>query len=306
MGEPRVAAVVVNWNRRDLLALTLASLYADGYSGLSVIVVDNGSGDGSVEMVRSDFPQAKIIANRRNLGFARGNNQGILEALETGADYVFFLNNDATVARDCLNQLVGLLESHSPAGAAGPFVVYADQPELIWYGGGEVSLWTGLVRHLHIRQRFDRPRFKAAATGYITGCAMLVRSRLLQELGGFDVAFALYSEDVDLCLRLRKVGWELWATPEAVVRHQVSASTGGGISPLKGYHRARSTALLLRRWAPKRAWPVLLVLGPVGAAAASLKLLASGEVKATFALWRGAVGGILGRSVPARYRLADE
>jgi len=302
---PRVAVIVVNWNRKDLTAETIESLIEDGYPELQIIVVDNGSKDGSADFLAIKFPKIRIIRYNRNLGFARGNNQGIEVALAADADYLFFLNNDATVVPGCIRTLVDLLEETPTAGAVGPFIVYSKEPDKIWFGGGLVSLWSGAILHSHIRKRLSVSNYRNQPTEYITGCAFLVRARLIRSLGGFDAGFLLYSEDVDLSLRLRSAGWELWVTPEAIVKHQVSASTGGGITPLKSYHRARSTAVLLKRWAPRWVWLTLPIFGSFGALAMSLKLILQMHWTSVIPLWRGAVGGMLGLEPAKRYKLGD-
>jgi len=300
---PRVAVIVVNWNRKDLTAETIESLLADGYPNLQIIVVDNGSSDGSAEYLDKRFPRIRQIKYARNLGFALGNNQGIEVALASNADYIFFLNNDATVNPGAIHTLVELLEQKPEVGAVGPFIVYSKEPDKIWFGGGLVSLWSGAILHLHIRQRFEPGKYQARPTEYITGCAFMARARLIKELGGFDPEYLLYSEDVDLSLRFRKAGWSLWVTPEAIVKHQVSASTGGGITPLKSYYRARSTALLLKRWAPWWGWVGLPLLGTVGALAMTARLIMQFRWRAVLPLWRGVIGGILGLKPAKRYRL---
>lgn len=301
--QPLVVAIIVNWNRKDLLAEAISSLLNDGYTNLKIIVIDNASSDGSVDYVRQKSQDVFVIENKRNVGYSRGNNQGITIARDLGADYFFFLNNDATLMPGCLGELVRIFKDNPQCGAASPFIVYADNPDMIWFGGGEVSLWSGQVRHKHIRMELDTSNYKIETTDYITGCALMVRRSALDVIGGFDEIFALYSEDVDLCLRLRKSGWQLIVTPLALAVHRVSASTGGGLSPLKAFYRARSTALLLKRWAPPLAWGILPIAGTLGLLAVSVGLLARWQISILKAIWSGIFYGMLGNKIPVRYRL---
>jgi len=301
--SPHIAVVIVNWNRRDLTLEAIASVEAQNCAPVSVILVDNGSNDGSADAAEQAFPKIKVIRNDRNLGFAGGNQQGIEAALAIGADYILFLNNDATADPGCLKSLTELLESRPKAAAAAPFIVYSSTPDKLWFGGGEVALWRLWVGHRHLREQFRRDEFLPRQSDYLTGCALMARASLLAELGGFDPGYILYSEDVDLSLRFRQAGWELWVTPEAVVRHQVSATSGGGMSPFKTYYRARSMAILMKRWARNWEWMAAILLAPVAGLAMSIRLLLMGERRSIPALWLGALNGVLGRSPSGKFRI---
>jgi GT2 family glycosyltransferase len=300
---PLIATIIPNWNGKELLRLALESLLLDGYPDQMVIVIDNGSTDGSREMMRDDYPDVVLISNVRNRGFARANNQGIEAALRSGADFCFFLNNDATVEPGCLGTLIDAMAAEPDVGAVAPLIVYADHPDLIWYGGGVVSLRTGYIGHRFIRKPRNAGDLESGATDYLTGCALMVRSDVLRQVGGFDTSYPLYCEDVDLSLNILKAGKRITFWKDGVVRHKVSSSSGGGISPLKAYHRGRSTALLLKRWAPGSAWLTLTFTGTLGLAASSLKLIFSGKVIASSALIRGVIGGMLNLNQPECYRL---
>ncbi|MFH0766021.1 MAG: glycosyltransferase family 2 protein [Calditrichota bacterium] len=292
---PKVAAIVVNWNGRDLLREALASLFNSDCDNLSVIVVDNGSSDGSAALVRDEFPKATLISNDRNLGFAAGNNQGFERALALGAKYVFILNNDAIVHSSTISRLVSFLESRPQAWAVSPYIFYYHQRDLIWFGGARVNLRWGWIAHRHIRRRFNPAIHLAAECDYLTGCACLLRAEAVTALGGFNLEYGLYSEDVDLCLRLRKRGGELWVEPAAQAWHRVSASSGGELTPRKAFYKARSNALLLRRYSSLNQWPTMLaglVLANLGV---TLRLLAHGRFNSVIGLWRGLGGGIVPR-----------
>src|SRR4030042_4911243 len=120
--ELKVAVVIVNWNRRDLLLESVGSCFASGWDNLITMVVDNGSTDGSIQAVKEAYPQTEIIANDTNLGFAAGSNQGIDKALAGGAHYILFLNNDAKLEKDAISHLVDLLERKPKAGEAAPII----------------------------------------------------------------------------------------------------------------------------------------------------------------------------------------
>lgn len=303
--RPRVVAIVVSWNQRALTLEAIRSLIDSDYSDLNIVVVDNGSRDGSVEAYREAFPAVRIIANGGNLGYAVANNQGWeLATQELGADLVLFFNNDAVMQPGGIEALVQELQDHPECGAVGSYITYASATDTIWYVGGDVSLFTGQVRHRMIRRKLAEAPATSCETEYITGCSMMVRANILRELGGFDPMFTLYSEDVDLSLRLRSAGWKLRVVPQSLVYHHISASTGGAVSPFKIYHRARSTAILLKRWAPWYAWWGLASLGLVGFLAAAVTLVAKGSAGSVVSLVSGVTGGMFSTEVPVKYRLS--
>jgi len=304
--EPLIAAVIVNWNRQDLLKQAVVSLLNNGWKNLAIIVVDNGSTDGSVDLIRDIFPDVHLIVNSGNYGFARANNQGFERAYALGAEYIFLLNNDATVEAGCLSKLRNYLGTHHKVGAVAPYIFYSEKPDVIWFGGGVADLWRGRIGHIGIRRRFDARRYREVRCGYLTGCAFLVRTEVVQKTGGFDPIFGLYSEDVDLSLKIRRLGWELWAIPQAKVFHQVSASAGGSTSPFKAYHLGRSTAILMKRYVPALSWLALLPLGLLGGIFKSVKLIGRGYSASAWAMWRGIAAGMFNWLVPIEFRLGLE
>ena len=304
--EPGIAVVIVNWNRRDLLLEAVESCFKSDWKNLKVIVVDNGSKDGSQAAISEKYPTSILIENNKNLGFAKGSNQGIERALAEAVDYIFFLNNDATVATDTFHRLVDLLEKKPKAGAAAPYIFYHDRPNIIWYGGGVVSFWRGSIAHRYIRRKFIPFEYIPERTDYLTGCAFLVRKSVLEKTGGFDTSLGMYSEDVDLSLRIRNAGWELWVAPDAKAFHRISASAGGELSPFKAFHRGRSNTILARRWAKWWEYPGLIFCGCIGVALFGLKLVFTGYFSTAIALISGIVNGLSGAEIPQIFQLKQE
>ncbi len=298
-----VGIVIVNWNQREITLDALRSVYASDYTEIAVIVVDNGSEDGSVEVIKAEFSDVIVIENEKNTGFAAASNQGMNRALEIGAEYIYFLNNDATISPDCITILVDIFNETHEVGAVAPFIMYHDNPDLIWYGGGIVRFWRGRIAHKYIRKYLNTRTFTMAETDYITGCAMMIRRKAVEQCGGFDLSFGIYSEDVDLSLRLRKMGWQLWVTPTAKAYHKVSVSSGGELSPLKAFHRGRSNAFLIKRWAKWWELPTLIFGGLIGGLLVTVKLLIGLKLSTVTALWRGIVTGLRGAAPHSRYKL---
>lgn len=227
-----VSVIVVSWNTRELLEQCLRSIYGTA-GGLTteVIVVDNGSTDGSVGMVRERFPQARLIVNRENVGFARANDQAM--AMARGR-YFLLLNSDAALRPGALEALVGLMESHPRAGIVGGRLVNPD-------GSFQASfmdfptLWGEVLLMLKLHRLFYSPYFpshppaeseEVREADWIPGACMLVRREVWEEIGGLDETYFMYSEEVDWCWRVKRAGWRIYYTPEAEIVHWGGQSIG--------------------------------------------------------------------------------
>ncbi len=219
--RPVVSVVIVNWNTRQLLHACLASLPWDSpLVALEVIVVDNGSEDGSVEMVATDYPQVKLIRNPGNVGFVRANNQGLRAA--TG-DFIFMLNSDTEVRRGCIERLVEVISRDENIGAVGPRLVNPD---------GTYQRSAGLFPRLLFRilpsifeRHYDKQLEKLAASGrtrrvdWLSGAALFTTRRVLEQVGPLDERYFMWYDDLDWCQKLRRAGYDRVFVPDAVVMH---------------------------------------------------------------------------------------
>ncbi len=251
MNEPGVCVLVLNWNGADDTLDCLQSLQKLTYPAADAVVIDNGSSDDSVSRIKSDFPDTHIIELSSNLFFGGGNNAGLEWAQTKGYEYVIFLNNDTTVEPDFIEPLLACFESFENVGIVAPLMCYASDPQLIWYGGGRVNLWTGTVEHKHIRKSLDVVGTQALTTDYITGCCLMMKTDLAVEMAGFHPDFKMYGEDVDLSLRCREAGYQLIFAPQGKIYHKVSASVGGefGLKKL-----SRKLGGLLKLYSRHAAW----------------------------------------------------
>jgi N-acetylglucosaminyl-diphospho-decaprenol L-rhamnosyltransferase len=227
---PRVTAVVVSYNSREDLRRCLASLRAHSGIPCQVVVVDNASTDGSADLVAKEFPEARVIRNRENLGFSRANNKGLREA--AGA-YALILNSDAELTPGALPALVARLDARPRLGAAGPRTLSPDGTVQVSFGPALTPLAEWRQRHLvrGVKRRDPAALEEAAARAgvehepdWVSGSCLLARKDALDAVGGFDESFFLYEEDVDLCLRLRRAGWGVLFTPAAEVVHHLGRS----------------------------------------------------------------------------------
>ncbi len=145
--------VILNWNTYEMTRECVQSLSAMTGDSFEILIVDNGSHDGSLENLRHAFPQLTIIANGRNLGFAAGANVGMKRALDQGADYVLLVNNDTVVQPDLLAELLAEAKRTPQAGMISPKIYYADPPDRIWWAGGKFNFWQGIPRHLGRKEK---------------------------------------------------------------------------------------------------------------------------------------------------------
>ena len=295
MDDTSVAAVVVNWNGRELLEPCLDSLEAATWKGLSIIVVDNNSTDGSRELVRERYPDALLLANDENLGYAAAANAGVERARAAGAEYALLLNNDVEVAPDAVEVLVEEARRRPRAAFLGPMIYYHDRPNVIWSMGGAVSYWTGHIRHVGLREE-DRGQYVATTcVDYVTGCAVLVSLAAVETIGPMDVGYFMYNEDTDWCARASAAGYEVLAVPGAKIWHRVSMSSGGGLTPFKVYHRLRSTLRFFRLHAGPHHW-IGIVPATLGRTAVfAVRELLGGRSANVAAVVRGAVDSMMGR-----------
>lgn len=288
MGDETLFVIVLNWNGERVIEPCLRSILSVRGVDLRIIVVDNDSDDSSPEIVRREFPDVELIVNGSNLLFAEGNNVGIRRAMELGARYFLLLNNDTVVDPDFALPMIEAMRRDGAVGIVGPQIRYFDDPERIWYGGGEFHPIVWIPRHRDIRRLSSEVSSRAAGeTAYVTGCALMFRRELVLEIGFLDPSYGMYCEDVDFCQRAKEDGWRCRYEPSATVWHKVSASSGGGFTPYKMEHRLASTYRLFRRFKPLW-WRMLLF--PFHAAALGLLLLAL-LVTGRWRLLGGAVRG---------------
>jgi GT2 family glycosyltransferase len=277
-GTPLASVIIVSWNRRELLADCLRGLFEQTYEPFEVIVVDNGSTDGSAEMVAAQWAaRVRLLRNDGNLGYARAVNQGIRAA--RGA-FVATLNNDAVPDPGWLPALVEAAARDARVGMVASKVLSFEDPRV--FDGTGLLIYPDGSSRARGRLEEDRGQYDGLTEALVpSGCAALYRREMLDEVGLHDEAFFAYCEDTDLGLRGRLAGWGCAFAPGAIVRHHYSASSGH-YSETKAYCVERN-----RLWvAAKNFPPGRLVASPV------------------YTLWRYALqawGALSGRGAAGRF-----
>ncbi len=282
--------LTLSWNRVEETLACLRSMRALQFANKRLLLVDNGSSDGTPEQVSHKMPNIEIIANSSNMGFAAGSNVGLRYALRQGADYVFLLNNDTEVDPEALEQVCSLADPD--VGIVAPKVYYASEPERIWSIGGLCHSLT-LEKKGDARGKLDQGQWdEPLERDYVTGCAVLLSRRLLSEVGLFDERFFMYYEDSDMCLRARKAGFRILLAPKAKVWHRVALSSGGSSSPNERYWMARSSALFFGKHVKGIRWSVVLPYRLGSAIRTTARLILIGNTEAAQAYLRGLRDGI--------------
>ena len=257
MTQAETIIILVNWKLKQQTRRCLDSL-GRLEEPHRILVVDNGSHDGSVEYFHAHYPQVTVLSLPENLGFGAACNRAIQSVrADTIWKYVLLVNNDAVLHPAALGHLLQAAEAHPEAGILGPKIYYAAAPERLWYAGAR-RRWGVLAAADTGRGQVDRGQFdQRARIDFVFGAGMLIRRAVIEKVGLFDEQFFLYLEDLDLCLRTQRAGFDLRFVPQARLWHQVSASTEA-LPDWRKYHQARSTVLFLLKHTPlPLAFPVL-------------------------------------------------
>ena len=267
MANPKVSVIIVNWNRKDdtidcLKSLRRVSTY--GYE-LSVIVVDNGSTDGSVEAFNKTTNLVfRLIPLKENTGFVGGNNIGIKSAMEDGAEYVLLLNNDTLVDKGLIRELLKSAEKNKEAGVLVPKIYFAPGFEfhkdrypksllgkVIWFAGGVID-WNNVYASNFGVDEVDRGQFDSEREiDFATGCAMFIKRKVISKVGLLDERYFAYLEDAEYCQRVKKAGWKVIYVPTGYLWHKVSQTSKSG-GDLNDYFLTRNRMLFGLKYASAR------------------------------------------------------
>lgn len=265
--SPRVAVVIIAWNRVDELVTCLESFSCVEYPNFEVIVVDNASEDDTVSTVRARFPWVTLIANETNLGYVGGSNRGFQYALEHGAAYMFVLNQDTKMTPAVLRELVSVMQRDPIIAAAGAKNLLMEDPSLTWGRYGIVT-WGPMLVHTVGRFEPDHEEPSPKDVEWLIGNGFMMSRDALQRVGPFDDAFFHLNEDVEWCTRARHKGYRIVYVDSAAILHKGSSSadTRNAIVFTYGYFIGRNAILFARRYASPLQWVKLMTLMSLGLA----------------------------------------
>jgi len=246
--EPFVNIIILNWNGYKDTIECVESLYKINYKNYKIIIVDNGSADESVKILKNKFPQIKLIENEKNIGYAEGNNVGIRFALGNKAEYILLLNNDTVVGSQFLKELVDTAEKKNIIGIVSPIIYYFSKPDIVW-STGRYKNYSGLYPYIDYEySKKDKGQYASSqAVDGVTGCCILVKRDVFEKIGYLDKDYFLYVEDTDFCIRVKRAGYNIVYNPKAKVWHKVSASSGGEENNTKDYYLNRNLILFARK-----------------------------------------------------------
>jgi GT2 family glycosyltransferase len=292
LSQPSVAIVILNWNGKNYLRQFLPSVLATSYANYRVVVADNASTDDSVNFLREMFPAVEIIELPENFGFAKGYNEALKNLR---SDYYVLLNSDVEVTPAWIDPLIDLLEKDGSNAVCQPKLLAFKNKNLFEYAGGAGG-WVDLYGYPFARGRIfesceeDQGQFEnTAEVFWASGAAMVIKSRVYQEMGGFDDYFFAHQEEIDLCWRIKLAGYKIFCCPQSVVYH-----VGGGTLPRgnsrKTFLNFRNNQITLAKNLPwsEKWWkiPFRLFLDQVSA----LKGLASGDAGYFIAIFKAHLG----------------
>ncbi len=308
--EKDVASIVIlNFNGAELLKKYIPSIIQNTPSNINIYVIDNGSTDDSIHVLKQ-FPEIKVIALDKNLGFAEGYNQG-LKSIRS--KYIALLNSDILVKEDWLSPLVNFMEKNPKVGTCQPKILSLNQPELFEYAGAAGG-FIDYMGYPFCRGRIfdevesDVGQYNARQrTFWASGAAMVVRSDVFEESGGFDADFFAHMEEIDLCWRIQRLGYEIYCMPEKSVYHLGGGTLNYG-SPGKTYLNFRNNLIMLLKNLPANQVFKVIIMRMILDGFAGLSFILKGQFRHFFAILKAhfTFYSTIGRTLKKRRRFIDK
>lgn len=258
----KVSIVTITRNREKELAECLISVLKMNYPVFEVIVVDNGSTDGTVKTIKKQFPKVKLIEAGKNLGLNAGKNLGQKYAK---GDYILFLDSDTVVDKNLLSELVRLAETDSKIGIVCPKMYFFDEKETIWYAGAKVNFWTSQTKNIGTYEK-DQGQYNQVRKTDFAPTAYLAAKKLADKLKGHEEIFFMTYGDTDYGYRAKRAGFRVMFCPQAVLWHRLGKEENsktiralGYNLPMRAYYFARNRVVFMKRHAPKLNFLIFLV-----------------------------------------------
>jgi GT2 family glycosyltransferase len=273
--KPLISIIILNYNQLGVTCEFLDSTKQLTYPNYEIIMVDNASKENPTEIIKSKYPDVKLIVSDKNLGFTGGNNLGIKAA---NGDYYFIVNNDTEVTSDLLERVVETFDIDKSIGVVSPKIKYYSNPDTIQYAGfSEVNPFTGRGKTYGGKKidngDFDTPGY----TAYAHGAAMMVKKEVVEKVGMLPDLFFIYYEELDWSAHIRRAGYKIYYQPKGLIFHKESI-TMGKESAMKAYYHTRNRILFMRRNTKIYQFPVfVLFLSFVIVPRSILKYLFNGQ-----------------------------
>lgn len=251
MSYPKVFITVLNWNGKKVVKECLDSIKGVNYPNYEVVVVDNGSTDGSQKEIEENYLHVHLVRSMINVGVAEGQNIGLRYALENGMDYVFVLNNDTTLDKNILDELLKVAEGDSKIGIVVPKTYSAEEPDKVQSVGGRIDWRRGKCYHLQTAET----QSNGMEIDYL-GSA-LIKRQVIGKIGFYDHRYFAYWEDTDFCIRARRAGFQVVCALKASLWHKGTYSIGE-ITGFYEYYFTRNRFWFMKRYATRRQFVAFL------------------------------------------------
>ena len=236
--NPKVNVLILNWNGQEVLNQCIDSILKSIYNNYKITVIDNNSTDNSLKNIIIN-DKISVIRINNNLGFANGYNYGFKKILNNSDEFYLILNNDTILNENSIKNLVDGAKKYGKNNIYGPKIVDHSSNNN-WFCGGKINFFTAQPFHLGINESELITTYKTANVDYVSGCCMLIHKNIIKKLSGFNESFDMYYEDVDLCLRAKKINSKCFYISNSNIRHIVSFSIGGRYSYRKYYFKIKS------------------------------------------------------------------
>jgi len=252
----KVFIIILNWNTADFTIACLNSLAHLTYPSYEIVLVDNGSTDGSDEVVRAAFPDVTFIRTVENKGYSGANNLGINYALEHQAEYLWLLNNDTIIDPHALTHMVDFAESDHTIGMVGSKIFFYDEPEVLWYAGGNFDVEKGgITSHIGWGQRDTGQYNDITDVGYVSGCSLLVKREVIEKIGLMPEEYNIYFEETDWNFQAQQAGFRTVVAQQSLVWHKIKRK--GEYLVRFVYYMTRNRFLLIYKICPKAIIPCI-------------------------------------------------
>lgn len=290
-----LAIVIVNYNGVDDTLECVDSIKQECILDNEIIIVDNNSNIFNKNKLIENQSLYTLILNKKNQGFSCANNIGIKYAMKKGYENILLINNDTIITKNSIEIMLEKLNSDSNLGIVGCTILYNDYKDLIWFDGGNINWNKFLGEHENMKKKYNHES-RSCNVSFLSGCCMLIKSKVFEEVGLLPEEYFMYFEDVDFCAMVLEFGYKLFVCKEAVIYHKVSAASGGEDSPFTIEWCNRNRIVFMKKYKYKSSSKVKYIYSIIYFILGRLirlgQLVLKGEFKRAKALIKGCLEGI--------------